>query len=223
MKSITFYLTRFIFAFGILFQLSSCQENCDEEPTTSPLKENEKAFIQNQVGDTLHFKDTAGKKYFLICKSKELGTSGYYHTGHNNPCEDTRVKWEKLSANFEGSLPFGFHSRIERGYQPADPGGFEITNSCNSNYACFFYLIFGDQVYWGRTDENLYPVVMNFGFKSQITLGGRKFDKILTNTSSNSCLGTKPLVIVLDSIYYSTEFGLIRLTTTSGQKYQRVF
>ncbi|MFC5269383.1 hypothetical protein [Adhaeribacter terreus] len=236
MRNYALYFSKIILLLVFGVALSSCEEKCG--PTLNPLlTETEKAFIANQPGDTLHFEDNAGEKYYMVCKNKTLAASGFSHTGHNNPCEDTDVRWDKLVAEFEGNIlndqnqPISLRIKIEGGYQPYDPGGLELNPACNSNYKCFFYLIFNNsekglyqpQTFWGRTEGSLFPVIINYGFKSEIMLGGQKFQKINTNSIANKCSGETSLVPAgLDSVYYSTQYGLIRLTTVGGKKYQRV-
>ena len=217
-------------------------EDCD--PQQRPLlTENEKNFIPNQPGDTLHFKDGSGKRFFLVCKTKILTPFTYIPEGHENtPCKSIYQTWDRLTATYEGNLltdngnPLFLETRIEGGHDPYDPG---IFIPCKSDFKSSFYLFFKlsqpntfEQVYLGKTDESLFPVMINFNFIPEKTLGGRKYQKINVTSTSNACSSYEPFYLGLgsinsplglDSIYYTAQEGLIRLTTIGGQKYQRFF
>ena len=220
----------------------SCKKD-DCEPQKKPLlTEKEKSFIPNQPGDTLHFQDETGKRYFLTCKSKTLLPVTYIPEGHeNSACKSIYETWDKLTARFEGNVvndqnnALTLETRIEGGYDLRDP---EMAPACNPEYKASFYLIFGSsanptglkQIYWGRTQETLLPIIINFGFKQEITLNGRPFQKVNMTSIASGCASYKPYTFGgyinspqgLDSVYYSGQHGLIRLTTVGGKKYQRV-
>jgi hypothetical protein len=231
-----FHLSLFL----IIGFLISCKE--ETEAVNRPLlTEGEKAFIPNQPGDTLYFKDETGKNFFLVCKEKALAPVSYVLSGHSAPVGET--KWDKLTAHFEGNIlndydqNLSLETRIEGGDNPTDPN---IARPCSSDHKCPFYLIFKvpqnpkkgtfDQIYLGKTDENFYPVIVYFNFIPEITLNGQQFQKLNTASISDNCSSFKPFSfggfidspLGLDSVYYSAQYGLIRLTTVGGKKYQRV-
>ncbi|MBK0401760.1 hypothetical protein I5M27_02110 [Adhaeribacter sp. BT258] len=220
--------------------LGGClRQDCD--PQKKPLLSvTERSFIPNQPGDSLHFLDDAGNKYFLVCKNKEISPVTYVPLGHENtPCESIYETWDKVTAHFEGNItndqnqPISLEARIESGDNPNDP---EFNRPCKSNYKCSFYLFFkisqqfnNEQIYLGKTEESLYPIIGNFNFIPQISFNGQQFHKLNTASISDRCSSYKPYQggsinspLGLDSVYYSAVHGLVRLTTVSGKKYQRV-
>ena len=222
------------------YLLQGCQKDCD--PTSKPLlTEKEKSFFPNQPGDTLYFKDESGKKCFLVCKSKNMEPHTYIPTGHENTtCKSIYETWDRLTAKFEGNVltdygdPLFLETRLEGGFDPNDPG---IQLPCQSDYKSSVYFFFNlnrpktyEQIYLGKTDADLFPILINFNFIPEITLGGQQFRKLNATSISSDCGSYKPFTsggiinspLGLDSIYYSAQYGLIRLTTVGGKKYQRV-
>lgn len=242
MRNVAEFTLRFFAVLMAGALISSCNGSDDCDPRKKPLlTEKEQAVIPNQPGDTLHFLENAGQKYFLVCRNKDLTPVTYIPAGHENtPCQSIYETWDKLTARFEGNLVndhnalLSLEARIEGGENPNDP---EIARPCKSDYKCSFYLIFNDdqpltleQIYLGKTDESLVPVLVNFNSIPQITLGGQQFQKLNAASISDNCASPKPFSmgsfnpspLGLDSVYYSAQHGLIRLTTTAGKKYQRV-
>lgn len=234
-RFISYNLQLIIVLVGCL--MNGCGEENIEPVNLSQLTEGEKAFIPNQPGDTLHFRDENGKKFFLICKDKALEPVSYVLPGHTAPLGET--KWDKLTAQFESNIvtdqnsKLSLETRIEGGENPTDPN---VARPCNSDYKCSFYLIFKDeqsatleQIFLGKTDESLVPILVNFNFIPQITFKGQQFHKLNTASISDNCSSVKPFAggwinspLGLDSVYYSAQYGLVRLTTVGGKKYQRV-
>ena len=241
MRNLTDFTLRFVAILITGSLLSSCNGNDDCDPQKKPLlTESEKAIIPNQPGDTLHFQDNAGQKYYLVCKTKGLSPVTYIPEGHENtPCQSIYETWDKLTATFEGNLVNDHNSKIfleasiEGGENPNDP---EIARPCKSDYKSSFYLIFEDeqpetleQIYLAKTDESLVPVLVNFNFIPEITFRGQQFQKLNAASISDTCASVEPFTwmfidspLGLDSVYYSAQHGLVRLTTVGGKKYQRI-
>src|SRR5690606_16522746 len=85
--------------------LISCQEDCEPEYFSYPVTESQRNFIQDQVNDTIKFKDSSGLEYFLICKSIKSNWNGGSSIGTlNNPCEESSTSWENMESEYKGAF-----------------------------------------------------------------------------------------------------------------------
>src|SRR5438552_1320983 len=103
MRTIAFYAAFLIPPLATFILMSSCKK-CGPERIEYKIPENQKAFSNFEVGDSLKFKDELGSAYYLVCSAKNLKYNGSSFTGNANPCEDNTTSWEYLQTNFRGNL-----------------------------------------------------------------------------------------------------------------------
>jgi hypothetical protein len=213
--------------------ISGCNK-CEPYRSSGNLSESTKALIPNNMGDTLKFTDGTGKRYFLHCTAKVVKSNGYSNTGHSQPCDDMFISWEYLQADFSGNLLSDKGDSINFRVIYGEPHYDEtyIINSCNSNqggspYRLKFSSSNATQWLDGYLQDVNSPRIKNYLFKQQITLNGRQFQNVNIQSVSNpgpetTCPATNAPLVAIDSVYYNIQYGLIRLTTVGGKKYQRV-
>jgi hypothetical protein len=234
MRTIAFYVLSLNLLIAFIIFLSSCKK-CEPYRSSSTMPEEAKAFIPDKKGDTLHFKDFNGKNFLLICNSNSIRPTGYSSTGHNNECDDSYMSWEYLQADYTSNLICDNGEQLNLMLRFGDPPGYDPafgSDNCSLRTGRSpFYFKFNSsnlaQGAKGFSESNNDPAFRNFAFRSVISLNGKQFQNVNFQSIEHPgpetiCQVPKTPALGIDSIYYSVQYGLIRLTTVSGKKYQRV-
>jgi hypothetical protein len=168
----------------------------------------------------------------MVCTKKELTSDSFGHSGHIRPRDDWSVSWEKYTISYFSNLlednnaNITYSAIISGGLNGGESLNYPKTDSCSRKPGKHFYLKINSFTFYGTTDHETLPRIHNFNFRSSLKLDGRLFQNVnfssVTPNSETNCPAPVKYNSTIDSIYYTTQYGLVRLTTIGGKKYQRV-
>lgn len=209
-------------------------DKCDgpQKTVDPPLTEKEKTIGLGQIGDSIFFRDLAGKRYYAVCTNKALDKGWYGQSGHIRPCEDWSVEWQKYSETYfsnlleDNSAHLEYSAILSGGLDGGEFPNYPKTDNCSRKTGKYFYLNINDVTFYGFTDHETMPRIHNFNFRSSLKLDGKLFQNVNYNSVNPNLETNCPSPVkgnsTIDSVYFSAQYGLIRLTTIGGKKYQRV-